>query len=295
MGGLSRAWSMARFGLDFAVLRRDRPFVLGVAVTDRCNLRCRHCRVWRSHGPHMPFASIGSILRRFHARGSRLLYLEGGEPYLWREGTRRLPDVLELAREVGYLRVHVYTNGTLPVTAPADFTWISADGLHDTNYALRGSSLDAVLENARLCATPKALLFTVNALNRDELLPFLAFAHETLPGVRVMFQLHTPYYGIDELLLDAASRNAVVDTLIECRRVGLPVMNSVPGLERLRPAAGSGPKNLWCVVDGQGEYPCCRALGDPAVCEHCGYAACEEILLVRNFSPRAIASMAACL
>jgi MoaA/NifB/PqqE/SkfB family radical SAM enzyme len=286
---------MARLALDFAVLRRDRPFVLGLAVTDRCNLRCRHCRVWRSHAPHMPWADIEAILQRFHRRGSRLLYLEGGEPYLWREGSRRLADVIRLARQVGYLRVHVYTNGTLPVTAPADFTWISADGLDEVNFALRGSHLEQVLDNARRCPGRKALLYTVNSVNRADILPFLERVRDTLPGMRVMFQLHTPYYGQDELLLGDAARAAVVDTLVECKRMGLPLMNSLPGLQRLRPGRGSGPRGLWCVVDGQGEYRCCRALGDPAICRHCGYAACEEILLVRNFNPRTIASMARCM
>lgn len=295
MGRLAHGVSMARLGIDFAVLRRDRPFVLGLAVTDRCNLRCRHCRVWRSHARHMPLSRIEGILRRFHERGSRLLYLEGGEPYLWRDGRQQLDAVLRLARSLGYLRVHVYTNGTLPLTAAADFTWISADGLHETNRSLRGSDLDAVLEHAAACPTPKALLYTVNTANLAEIPSFLEYVQGRLPRVRVMFQLHTPYYGIDELFLDATNREAAVETLLDCRRAGLPVMNSAPGLNRLRPGRGSGPRSLWCVVDGNGEYPCCRALGNPAVCDHCGYAACEEILLVRNFHPRAVAGMWACM
>jgi MoaA/NifB/PqqE/SkfB family radical SAM enzyme len=294
MGSLGRVWSAAGFALDFAVLRRNRPFVLGLAVTDRCNLRCRHCRVWRSHAPHMPWTDVEAILRKFHRRGSRLLYLEGGEPYLWRDGARRLADVIRLARQIGYLRVHVYTNGTLPITAPADFTWISADGLPEVNRALRGSDLGEVFDNARRCPGRRALLFTVNSVNSGDIRPFLQRVRECLPGMPVMFQLHTPYYGVDELLLDAEARSAVVDTLTGCKRAGLPVMNSIPGLERLRPGRGAGPRGLWCVVDGRGEYPCCRALGDPAVCQHCGYAACEEILLVRNLNPRAIASMMRC-
>jgi MoaA/NifB/PqqE/SkfB family radical SAM enzyme len=295
MGSLSRAWQTARFGFDFAVLRKDRPFVLGLAVTDRCNLRCRHCRVWKAHAPHRPLAEIGATLRRFHARGARFLYLEGGEPFLWRDGDLRLADVIDLARRIGYLRVHIYTNGTLPIDAPADFVWVSADGLHDTNFALRGSDLGQVLDHARQCSPRKAMIFTVNTVNQEEIRPFLRLVRDALPRVPVMFNLHTPYYGRDELFLDERRRNLALDTLVECRRAGLPVMNSVPGLERLRPGRGSGPRALWYVVDGDGEYECCRALGDPAVCGHCGYAACEEILLVRDFDPRAIASMMSCV
>jgi len=219
MDGLSRAWSSARFAFDFAVVRRDRPFVLGLAVTDRCNLRCRHCRVWSAHAPHMPLAQIAATLRRFHDRGARLLYLEGGEPFLWRDGELRLADVVGLARRLGYLRVHIYSNGTLPLDAPADFVWVSADGLHETNFALRGSNLDQVLDHARDCATKKAMLFTVNSVNHQDILPFLELVREALPGVPVMFNLHTPYYGQDELLLDEHTSALDPKTAVEVMRL----------------------------------------------------------------------------
>jgi MoaA/NifB/PqqE/SkfB family radical SAM enzyme len=288
MKGMAELLSMARLGAEFALLRRVRPYILGLAVTDRCNLRCRQCRVWNAHAPHLPFDRIDAILRDFHSRGARLLYLEGGEPYLWRDGHRCLADVIELARSRGFLRVHVYTNGTLPLTAPADVTWVSADGLHETNYRLRGSQLDEVLDHLRACPGRKVMVFTVNAVNRREIRPFLEFAAHAAPGVGVMFFLHTPYYGIDDLHLDDAARSAVVDELLACRRDGLPVLNSAPGLRRLRPGAGSGPSRLFRVVDRLGEYECCRAQGDPAICRYCGYASCEEIALVRNFVPAAI-------
>jgi len=294
MGSLSQAWSMAHFGLDFAVLRRDRPFVLGLAVTDRCNLRCRHCRVWKARGQHMSLAAIAAALRRFHARGARFLYLEGGEPLLWHDGEQRLPDLVGLARRLGFLRVHLYTNGTLPIDTPADFVWISADGLHETNLALRGSNLGQVLDHARACAARKAMIFTVNSVNGGDIRPFLQLVSGSLPGVPVMFNFHTPYYGRDELFLDEDRRGQAVDLLLDCKDAGLPVMNSRPGLERLRPGHGSGPRGLWYVVDGNGEYRCCRVLGDDAVCRHCGYAACEEILLARDFDPRAVAGMLGC-
>jgi MoaA/NifB/PqqE/SkfB family radical SAM enzyme len=294
MGRVANLLSLAGFAVDFVLLRRDHPYVLGLAVTDRCNLRCRHCRVWDTHAPHLSYDQIDAVLRDFHGRGARLLYLEGGEPYLWRDGDRRLADVIALARQRGFLRVHVYTNGTLPIAGPADFTWVSADGLPATNQRLRGSSLETVFRHLCEYGGRKALLFTVNSINRHEVRPFLALAREVAPGVPVMFYLHTPYYGVDELHLDDLRRDAVVDELLACKRDGLPVMNSTQGLERLRPGAGSGPSGLWWVVDRHGEYRCCRALGDPEICRYCGYAACEEILLARNLAPGPVLSLLRC-
>ena len=44
-------------------------------------------------------------------RGCRELYLSGGEPMLWRDGSRIEEDIVVEARRLGYFHVHVYTNG----------------------------------------------------------------------------------------------------------------------------------------------------------------------------------------
>ncbi len=49
-----------------------------------------------------------------------------------------------------------------------------------------------------------------------------------------MFYFHTPYYGYDELFLDAEERAPVIDRLLACSRAGLPVLNSRAGLLALR-------------------------------------------------------------
>jgi MoaA/NifB/PqqE/SkfB family radical SAM enzyme len=35
--------------------------------------------------------------------------LEGGEPFLWRDGQRRLEDIIAYAHAIGYYTVVVYT------------------------------------------------------------------------------------------------------------------------------------------------------------------------------------------
>ena len=57
----------------------------------------------------------------------------------------------------------------------------------------------------------------------------LELVRERLPGVPVLFHFHTPYYGLDELLLDAGSRNAAVDSLQACRRAARTIfLGSAP-------------------------------------------------------------------
>lgn len=87
-----------RITADFFCLRRDRPLILGLALTDVCNLSCIHCRVRNVYRRHMSWDEVEKVLRDLQDSGARFLYLEGGEPLLWQDGERRLPDVIRLAR-----------------------------------------------------------------------------------------------------------------------------------------------------------------------------------------------------
>jgi hypothetical protein len=111
-----------------------------------------------------------------------------------------------------------------------------------------------------------------------------------LPVLGVMFYFHTPYYGRDELFLDAAERAPVIDRLLTCIRAGLPVLNSRAGLLALR--SGDWPRRLASAVvaDVDGESFCCRASDE--TCPDCGYAACTEISACQRLRPSALRAMA---
>ena len=292
MRWLRNALGYADFALRFMVLRRDGPFILGLVTNDTCNLRCIDCRVANVDRYSMSFDEIRDILERFHARGARFLYLEGGEPCLWRDGKRRLADVVRLAHDIGYLRVHVYTNGTVHMDTGADFTWFSIDGTGETFREIRGIPLERVLRHVRPFPGRHAIVFVINTINYREIRSFLEFCREQLPGTRVMFYFHTPYYGIDALYLSREQRREAVATLLDCRRDGLPVLNSRSALSSYLAGNPGLPVNYWWVVDHKGEHRCCRVEGDPEICRDCGYTMCGEILRARNFSPGALLALA---
>lgn len=280
-----------RLGVDFAILRRERPFILGLAITDICNLKCRHCKIANDRREMMSYDEVRGHLESNWRRGARAVYFEGGEPYLWRDRRRRLPDLVALARELGYLSVHVYTNGTRPINAPADFTWVSIDGTDDINLKLRGVSANSVIANTAECHRRCGIVFTVNTVNLHVIAPFLQVVQTRLPGRRVMFFFHTPYYGIDELFLSPEQKSEAIRTIAACKRAGLPVMNSQAGLKAIQTGNYPHPTKLFRVVDRTGDYQCCRAISQPEVCRQCGYSSCAEIMLARNFRPGPIRSL----
>jgi len=288
---LVRLWNYARFGLEFFVLRRDKPYILGLVTNDTCNLQCVGCRVANVNREVMSMMQIEDVLEQYYEKGVRMLYLTGGEPYLWRDGKSRLSDVVRLAREIGFLRVHVYTNGTVHLSTEPDFTWISIDGFGETFERIRGIPVDRVLRNVRGFHGKHAIVFTINTINYREIRQTLEFLKRELPGTGTQFFFHTPYYGIDDLFLSPSQRSIAVETLLDCKKEGLSVLNSKAALKAFLNGTDGPPLNYSWIVDLSGEYRCCRVEGDPAICKDCGYSTGFEIIQARNWNPGATIAM----
>jgi len=288
---LQRTMNYVSFGIDFLILRRDRPHILGLVTNDTCNLKCVDCRVANVNGAVMSMSQVKAVMTKYYDRGARMLYLTGGEPYLWRDGQYRLPDIVRLAHETGFLRVHVYTNGTVPLSTVPDFTWVSIDGLGETFERIRGIPAERVLRNVRGFEGKHAVIFTINTINYKEIRETLEILQHELPGRKTMFFFHTPYYGIDTLHLSDAQRKTAVDTLLDCKRSGLPVLNSKAALNAYLARTDGPPLEYSWLVDSAGEYRCCRVEGDPEVCKDCGYSTGFEIALARNGNPGAITAL----
>ncbi len=291
MPALKRMAAYVDVGVRFAVLRKDGPFVLGLMTNDTCNLNCIDCRVANVHGNNMSFGQIRSVFEDYYAKGVRFVYLAGGEPYLWRDGDRRLRDVVTLARETGFVTVHIYTNGTVRMDADPDLHWVSIDGIGETFEKMRGIPLERVLRKLRQFDDRFFIVFVVNTINYQEIRPFLEFVAREFPLSQVMFYFHTPYYGIDRLYMSQEQRQEAVDSLLACKKDGLPVLNSKAGLMYYLAGKPGRPMPYWWVVDEFGEYPCCRSSQTPEVCKDCGYTACGEFMQARNGHPGAVLTM----
>ena len=240
----------------------------------------------------MTLSQIRAILEDYHLKGVRFLSLSGGEPYLWRDRAYRLRDIINLAREIGYININIFTNGTIPMDAEPNFTWVSIDGLGETFTRIRGIKLERVLRNLRQIRGRCGIVFTVNTINYLEVGDFLETIQRDLPGVEVMFFFHTPYYGIDALHLSKAQRRIAVETLIDGKKSGLPVVNSRAALKGYLAGNPALPVDFCRVVDESGDYRCCRVNGDPEICRDCGYAATSELAQAHRWNPGAILSLA---
>jgi MoaA/NifB/PqqE/SkfB family radical SAM enzyme len=82
---------------------------------------------------------IKSGLQILYDKGIRLLAITGGEPFIWHDKKNNLETIIKISREIGFLIISVYTNGTLPLNTSADDVFVSIDGLKETSNKLRGN------------------------------------------------------------------------------------------------------------------------------------------------------------
>jgi MoaA/NifB/PqqE/SkfB family radical SAM enzyme len=286
-----RTWAtLAGFGLSTVLLRRTDPIVGSLIVTDRCNLACAHCAVANIRRVDYPFARLAADLQSMREQGARILFLYGGEPFLWRDGDLRLVDVVAEARRLGYLLVNAVTNGTRGLDLPgADLLLVSLDGTREHHDRLRGRSYDRVL--AHIEAAPRAnicLYMAVNSVNLDDIGHVCRLAQE-LPNARaVSFNLHTPYPGTEHLMLSPAQRRAACEAIAAQIDAGMPVMNMPSVLPLV--AAGTAPRPCpQCIIveDGQ-QWTCGRCIEIPGLCQECGFLFASELSMLFRGHPRVV-------
>lgn len=135
------------------------PSVLFLAITGRCNFRCRHCYTQDYGKADMPLGLARRILSEARELGVGMVVVTGGEPLLNRA-------FFDIPREMPDLPFIVFTNGTLVEgflrdgLASANMLWlVSVDGPRGFNDARRGDgSYDAAI--------------AVMALLRERRIPF---------------------------------------------------------------------------------------------------------------------------
>jgi radical SAM protein with 4Fe4S-binding SPASM domain len=81
---------------------------LELQLTERCNLRCRHCYLGNSGKRDMELKTALGITEEFNSLGGLRLLISGGEPLLYSRLTRFLKEISSLK-----IRRVLLTNGTL--------------------------------------------------------------------------------------------------------------------------------------------------------------------------------------
>jgi MoaA/NifB/PqqE/SkfB family radical SAM enzyme len=236
----------------------------------------------------LSFEEAKTAIHSFYEEGGRTLYIEGGEPFIWRDRQHRLENIVEYSRKMGYLTVIIYTNGTIPINTSADMVFISIDGLKKTHDFLRGDTFDKIMKNIRESNHPSLYInYTINSYNRDEIEDFCEFIDgmNQIRGISLFF--HTPYYGHDELYIQPDERKEILLELLSYKKK-YKILNSRAGLKSALRNDWQRPLGICRVYENGKMYPCCRFPDDPELCRDCGYLSYAEINQTLKLKPSAI-------
>ncbi|MEI8344439.1 MAG: radical SAM protein [Candidatus Omnitrophota bacterium] len=269
------------------------PLNSSLIITDECNLHCAHCTVAHLGYPKQSYQAVVDDIETLYRKGSRMLVITGGEPFLWRDGSRRLDDVIEFAGRLGFFRTVVCTNGTFELESAADYLWVSLDGYEAQHNGIRGVFYQKVVANIQRSRHKRIYInFTISAKNCAT---FFEAAEQILriKNVRgIMFHLFTPYLGSDEsLTLTPSQRADAVRRMLRFKwRHPVRVFNTFAGIRALRKDNWKRP--IWSSITiNRGEVTecCCRrGICDDRVCAACGCSPAVETWVLQTLDPMAI-------
>lgn len=273
---------LAGFGIRTVLFRKKEPILGTVIVTDRCNLKCKHCSVNNITAVMHPYENVRREMQTLFDMGVRILFFCGGETFLWRDGEKNLRDLVVEAKQMGFLIVNVVTNGTFPIDLPeADLILLSMDGDRERHNTIRGNTYDTILENIRNATASNICFYmAINQINKDCIEHVCRLARDTDHVKAVSFNFHTPYPDTRELALSKEEKAKCCADITRMMEEGCPVFNLKAAFPYLIENRFPTPCHQCLVIENGKISTCGRCIEVPGLCEQCGYFFVAEYTLL---------------
>jgi Fe-coproporphyrin III synthase len=256
----------ALFGLKY-------PFLTSIDVTNKCNLRCKHCYFWKQNNDKE--FSENELLERLAAMkqmNPQIIHASwvGGEPLLRKEvvakGLKLFPFNM------------VVTNGSIELPNWKNCVFnVSVDGTKEYYEKVRGKIYDLVKKNANRDDISVNVAFTVNRINYPCIEDMLKEWSKT--KVRgIIFSFYTPIHGKDDpMVLNWEERDKIIRKIMKLKeKYGKFILNPMPVLNLMLSKNSKKvtancivPKAVVCIDPvGKRKLPC--VIGKDADCSRCG-------------------------
>jgi len=240
---------------------------------------------------HFTFSKVMDLLKQCYDAGSRMVTFEGGEPLLWQDGNHNLEDLVKEAKRMGFLSTSYSTNGALPIpNSSADRIFVSLDGTKEFHDEIRGKgSFDQLMYNIEQSAYPHiSVNMVVNNVNWECVSDVIRLVAEVRNIKSISINFHTPHAGVEDLFLPWDKRRQVLDQVVEAKKEGYPIANSLEGLKRMYDNRFT--KRCWitnfALPDGKLHPQCPGA--EEGICDKCGYGMGAEMSALYDFAPSTI-------
>lgn len=279
---LSSFLYFAGFGVKTVLLRQKKPILGTVILTDKCNLKCKHCSVNNITAKIHPYPQIKEEMQTLYDVGVRILFFCGGETFMWQDSGKTLRDLVIEAKDMGFLIVNTVTNGTFPIDLPeADLILLSLDGDKEHHNIIRGNTYDTIMENIRNATSDNICLYmAINQINKSTVKDVCLTARDTKNIRAVSFNFHTPYPDTAELALTKEEKAACCDDIKEMIKAGAPVFNLKSAFKHLINNSFPTPCHQCVVIENGKISTCGRCIEVESLCEKCGYFFVAEYTLL---------------
>lgn len=290
---LSSFIHFASFGLKTILLRQKKPILGTVIVTDKCNLKCKHCSVNNITAVVHPYHKIRAEMQTLYDMGVRILFFCGGETFLWQDGDKTLRDLVVEAKRMGFLIVNVVTNGTFPIDLPeADLILLSLDGDRERHNTIRGNTYDTILGNiSRATSDNICFYMAINQINKNCVEHLCRLARDTKNVRAVSFNFHTPYPDTKALALSAKEKAKCCRIISKMMDEGCPVFNLKSAFPYLIHNKFPTPCHQCVVIEDGKISTCGRCIEVPGLCDQCGYFFVAEYTLLFRGNVKIICEM----
>ena len=258
--------------IESTFFSRDRPVAVSIDVTNRCNLRCKHCYfINQEHNSELSDKEMFNQLKELKSKYP-LIHATwiGGEPLLRKElveeGIKLFPFNM------------VITNGTIPLPNWRNCVFnVSVDGTKEYHEKVRGNNYDKVKKNVNRDDIKVNLICVLSRLNVGCIEDMVDEWSQTKVN-GIVFDFFTPRKGKDkEICLTASEREEVIDRLVHLKRKYENfLLPSYDLLNRLRPKNAKKvvqscnmPRDVYSIdPSGNRKLPC--VMGEEADCSKCG-------------------------
>jgi len=263
-----------------------------------CNLKCKHCSLAGNEQYLPEKRSLSAVemiteMREQRRNGARILYFEGGEPTLWKDGEHDLGTMIELGKAMGYFNIGYTTNGTNRFFTESDVISISLDGPREIHDHIRAKGVfDKLMSNLETLNHPSVFAnFVIQKENMHTLRETteLVRDHPKIKGI--IFNFITPPPYSEALNLDEKTR--AVEEILQMKKEKMPILNSKRGLKLLleEDFADKCPYFVSAFVLPDGSHAQGCPLQGTESCKHCGFDAVREYYLINRGNPFTILEM----
>ncbi|MFA6064968.1 MAG: radical SAM protein [archaeon] len=237
--------TMLNGGIGFAKAKlfgKKIPLVVGMALTNKCNLKCEYCNISSIKSKEMTTNQVLQVIDLLADSGCIRIGFTGGEPLLRKD----IKEIIEHCKEMG-IESTLTTNGVLIENKLSDLKdlsllIVSIDGNEKVNDCIRGKNSFKMAKNAVTLAKKSglhvALSTVVSKANKDQLKYLFDFSKEPKSSIHFQFVSGIPLTAnnISKYLLSNSEKKEIVSRIIEEKKINPLILNSRDGLNEMATA-----------------------------------------------------------